>query len=97
MSVDLLEDLHPTHSPGCCTIHSGGDIVFRNGEALYSLYVGPDEDGEIEVRIEHGLYKGYTRDGLKCDIQYVDGRKRWVRLPDAGQSPWDIVEFKRRK
>lgn len=84
--VDLLEGLLPgvqRLSPG-----AGGIVTFRNGIRFYSLSVVPDEDGEIEVRIEDGVYRGYERDGAICSL--VNGH--WTRR-DGGPYDCDIVEF----
>jgi hypothetical protein len=74
---------------------SGGIVTFRNGRQFYSLSVGKDADGDTEVRIESGEYAGYTRDGKRCALAMVDGRKRWVRLVSASDDEWDIVAFER--
>ncbi len=92
-SVDLLAGLKPGIDAHDCDRGCGGIVTFRNGERFRSLCVGPDNDGEIEVRIENGVYKGYTRDGLTCRIAVVDGRKHWVRDPSDGENGRDIVDF----
>lgn len=66
----------------------GGIVTFRAGTKYYSVFVGPDEDGEIVVRIENGVYRGYTRDGRRCRL--ID--KHWVDT-NGPPSDVDIVEF----
>lgn len=86
MAVDLLAGIDPL-------FHSGGIVKFRDGTIFYSTSVGPDSDGDIEARIEDGVYYGYENDGHSCDLRIVNGRKRWVRR--SGESGRDIVEFTR--
>jgi len=84
MTVDLL--------PNSADLKDGllgGVVEFRNGIKFYSLVVGPDLDGEFEVRIENGVYYGFTREGRKC---HLEGR-RWI--PYSEESEWDIVKFTR--
>lgn len=90
MSVDL--SVPPVKSTE--TEFGGGGIVkFRNGMEFYSWFVGPDEDGDCVVRWEDGRYPGYTKDGLCCELVEVDGKKRWVRDPSAGEDEWDVISF----
>lgn len=95
MTVDLLSDLPADFDAKrdfCCVGRTSGVVVFQNGDKMFSLHVAPDENGEIEVRIEHGVYYGYDRDGRICNL--VNGH--WQRRPDnEGPQPRDIVEFVR--
>ncbi len=83
--VDLLSD------PQECL---GGIVHLRDGRVFYSMAVGADSDGEIEVRIESGVYYGYERDGRRCDLKVIDGEKHWV-CRDGDESAMDIVAFTR--
>jgi hypothetical protein len=85
MTVDLDQNSGP----------EGGYVTFRNGVQFYSVIVRCDEDQEYEVRLSHGEFRGYTRDGKRCRIGVVDGKKHWVRLQADGEGPWDIVAFER--
>ncbi len=71
----------------------GGIVSLRDGRVFYSMAVGSDADGEIEVRIENGVYYGYERDGRRCDLKVIDGQKRWVHCGE--ESGMDIVAFTR--
>ena len=92
----LLGQLGPYKDPvdllsGSLYSHPGGIVTFRNGKRLHSLSVGPDGDGEIEVRIENGVYKGYTRNGRPCKLE----NGHWEPVRDAPESSMDIVAFRR--
>jgi hypothetical protein len=84
--VDLLKGFDPAK-------FNGGIVTFRSGEQFFCMHVAPDDDGEIEVRIESGVYRGYTRDGRPCAIEIIDGRRRWVARKDQTEGARDIVEF----
>lgn len=85
MTVDL-------HRPTEAKYEDGAIVTFRNGMTFFSWVVGQDEDGDYEVRLEDGWYLGYLRDGRRCPrVEEVNGKKRWVRNPNAGEDPWDVV------
>lgn len=74
---------------------TGGIVTFRNGCVFYSLAVGQDQDGDYEIRTAHAEFLGYTRDGQRCDLCEVDGKKRWVRNDVDGENDFDVLAFRR--
>lgn len=89
MSVDLLSGLKLGTDVKGCRPGCGGIVRFRSGQAFHSLCVGPDDDGDIVVRFESGVYKEYSRYGLAA--RQWNGRK-WVGR-EIEEYRLDIIEF----